>query len=365
MTTIAEGPRPTHLSTLERELMRPWRHPGVPASEVPATRALLANLVVVCDDEQHAAVSRDVAEIVAKHPSRVIVLVVEPNRETSDIPASVTTHGRLATGSPQVCGDVVTLHVGPATVRQLPSLVWSLLLGELPTALWWGTPQAASLACDAFDELAGSADQVILDSAGAADPLSEMLITARWIVADKPDVVSDLAWRRPKLWRRIVAQALDPEVAPGALESIENVQIAHGPSSLTGAWLLTGWLAFRLGWRPRGGRALAGGDVAWTFESPQGTPRVQIRRVPEPDEDIDQIRIATKVSGRPVTFNFARQRAGHVSVVADGLNDRVSSLSLPVASRGELVARQLPDLSRDGLFESSIILARSMAEAVV
>jgi hypothetical protein len=36
-----------------------------------------------------------------------------------------------------------------------------------------------------------------------------------------------------------------------------------------------------------------------------------------------------------------------------------------VQTRAELVARQLPDLARDRLFESSVALARTMAEALL
>ena len=40
-------------------------------------------------------------------------------------------------------------------------------------------------------------------------------------------------------------------------------------------------------------------------------------------------------------------------------------MTSPVQSRAELVARQLPDIGRDRLFQSSVALARTMAEAVL
>jgi len=38
---------------------------------------------------------------------------------------------------------------------------------------------------------------------------------------------------------------------------------------------------------------------------------------------------------------------------------------MPVLGRGDLVGLQLPEAARDRLFESSVGLARSMAEAVL
>ena len=65
------------------------------------------------------------------------------------------------------------------------------------------------------------------------------------------------------------------------------------------------------------------------------------------------------------SFRFELQAAGRVAVSAEQLTDRVLSLTGPVYSRSALVARQLPDLARDRLFESSVALARTMAEAVL
>jgi hypothetical protein len=105
--------------------------------------------------------------------------------------------------------------------------------------------------------------------------------------------------------------------------------------------------------------------VSWSFQSAQGTPRVEIRRRPEGEPDLQSIRIVTRVNARPVTFQFTSPAPGRVSVFADGLSDRTAWLTGPVYTRGQLVARQLPDLARDRLFESSVALARTMAEAVL
>ena len=108
-----------------------------------------------------------------------------------------------------------------------------------------------------------------------------------------------------------------------------------------------------------------GPEVTWSFERRNGQSRVHIRRLADGESEIRLIEIATRVSGRPVTFRFTHDGPGRAAIAAVGLNDNVQSLSMPVLGRGDLVGLQLPEAARDRLFESSVGLARSMAEAVL
>jgi glucose-6-phosphate dehydrogenase assembly protein OpcA len=216
-----------------------------------------------------------------------------------------------------------------------------------------------------FDELAELADQVIYDSVAWTDPVRQLMVTADWIGRGHTKSIADLAWRRPRLWRRLIAQSLDPAYAPGALEGITDIHIEHGPHALTQAWLLVGWLALRLGWQPRGGRVTPGPEVHWQFAWSSGAPRVRIRRLAAGAAEIKTVRVMTRMAGHPVTFHFQAASASRVSVFAEGFGDRMLSLTGPVLSRADMVARQLPDLAHDQLFEESVALARTMAEAVL
>ena len=83
-------------------------------------------------------------------------------------------------------------------------------------------------------------------------------------------MIFNLAWRRLKPWRRILSQSLAPTVLPGALQRIDAIELHHGPHALPLAWLLLGWLASRLDWRPKKGVAKSGNQLIWQFESPAG-----------------------------------------------------------------------------------------------
>ncbi|MGH2607450.1 MAG: glucose-6-phosphate dehydrogenase assembly protein OpcA [Tepidiformaceae bacterium] len=361
---VARGPETVGLQAVEQELARPWSPPDARTGE-PNTRALMGNVVIVCRrQEEQAEVEHELATIVSQYPSRVLLLVADAGRRSADIEALVTVY-RPSEASGQACGECVTIRAGSHAIARLPSAVRALLLGDLPTTLWWATPEAPPLAGDLFGQLAELAGQVIYDSFAWTDPLRQLVVVANWVGGGGQLATADLAWRRPKLWHRIIAQSLDPGLAPGAFEGISEVTIEHGPHALTQAWLLAGWLGFRLGWVPRGGKVLPGPEVSWTFQWAHGAPRVEIRRLATGDFDVQAVLVATKVNGRPVTFRFTREGPGQVTVSAEGLIDRTLALAGPVQSRAELVARQLPDLARDRLFESSLALARTMAETVL
>ena len=326
----------------------------------------MANLVIFCrNTDEEREIIQEIPAIVASHPSRVLLLVADANSQSEGLEAFVCAHCRLIEEGQQICSEHVTVRAGSVSIRRLPSTVRSLLLGDLATALWWATPEAPPLHGTLFDELAELADQVIYDSVAWTDPLHQLIVTANWVGRGHAKIIADLAWRRPKLWRRLLAQSLDPGYAPGALEGITEIHIEHGPHALTQAWLLIGWLALRLGWQPRGGRVMPGPEVHWQFAWPHGTPRVRIRRLASGAAEIRLMRVVTRVAGHPVTFHFRADSASRVSVFAEGLADRMLSLTGPVQSRAEMVARQLPDLAHDRLFEQSVALARTMAEAML
>jgi glucose-6-phosphate dehydrogenase assembly protein OpcA len=326
----------------------------------------MANLVILCRNSlEEAEITQEIPAIVAQHPSRVLLLVADANRQSAGLEAFVRAHYRLIEEGQQIYSEHVTVRAGSAGIRRLPSTVRSLLLGDLATALWWATPEAPPLFGALFDELAELADQVIYDSVAWTDPLRQLIVTANWVGRGHTQIIADLAWRRPKLWRRLIAQSLDPAYAPGGLEGITDIQIEHGPHALTQAWLLIGWLALRLGWQPQGGRVAPGPEVNWHFVWPHGAPRVCIRRLASGAAQLSTLRVVTRMAGHPVTFHFRAENASRVSVFAEGFGDRMLSLTGPAQSRAEMVARQLPDLAHDRLFEESVALARTMAESVL
>lgn len=362
---VSHAPKAVELAAVEQELAQLWRHAS--AGEDPVTRACMSNLVAVCGTGDEAAViANEIPAIVARHPARVLLLLADGRAAGARLETYVTTHARMLEDRQQVVSEHVTIEARGTATRRLPSAVRGLLIGDLPTSLWWATHEAPPLAADMFVELSGLADQVIYDSLGWPDPPRHMVATANWATGGKiQQAVSDLAWRRLKVWRRLLAQAVDPAVAPGVLETVQEVTVEHGPHAMTQAWLLTGWLAMRLGWRPAGGKVTGGTEAVWRFQAPHGAVPIAVRRLDRGEAEIQTMRVVSAPGGRPATISCVSAGPGRLAVTSDAAPGVVRTLSALPQSRADLVARQLPDLARDPLFRDCLAFARSMAQALL
>ena len=363
---MSHAPKSVELAAIERELAQLWRHEG--EAETPVTRACMSNLIAVCrTGDELAVIANEIPAIAARHPCRAFVLLADAGATGARIEAYVSTHARVAEGRRHVVSEHVTIEARGTATRRLPSAVRGLLIGDLPTALWWASPaEAPPQAGELFAELADLADQVIYDSLGWPDPPRHLVATANWATGDRiRQAVSDMAWRRLKLWRRLLTQALDPAVAPGILETIREITVEHGPHAMTQGWLLTGWLALRLHWRPAGGRVTGGTEAVWQFYTPQGIVPITIRRLGEGEAEIQTVRIVSTPGGRSATISCVNVGPGRLGVTTDAAPGVLRSLSALPQSRADLVARQLPDLARDPLFRDCLAFARTMAQAVL
>ena len=370
MSATLTSPRPVDVRAIERELSALWSepHPGLAGGEPGmelATRACMSNLVIWCATQEEArGLPLEIGAIVEKHPSRVLLLVGEAESAAGGLSATVSALCHPASAGHQICSEHVTLAAPASGVRRLPSLARPLLIGDLPTILWWAErmpPAAEAL----FDDLAGMADQVIYDSAGWLDPVRGQLSVAGWAMGlETQRVVSDLAWRRGKPWRRLVGQALDPVIAPGALQSIAEVEIEHGPHALPQAWFFIGWLAGRLGWQPSAGKVAPGVEVTWGFKSSQTPVRVTVRRLPSGEPELSRVAIRWNGKAGRGTARFAWDGPDRLVASAETASSpRI--LSVHRESRASLVARQMPKRFHDPLFRDALALSRRMAEALL
>lgn len=354
--------RRVDLDAIEAELARLWRAPG--SDDGPTTtRACTSNLIVFCASRAEAeACERDIPEIVRQHPARVLLLVADPEA-ASALEASVSAFCYPAGRGAHFCSEYVVLRAGGDAAQRLPSAVRPLLVGDLPTTLWWtpsdrSPPDSGKL----FAQLDAMADHVVYESRGWRDPVDAIVATTRW-AADAPTgkAISDLAWRRLEAWRRLVACALDPGVVPGALQRIREVMVEHGPHALPKAWMFVAWLAGRLGWRPVRGLLAAGPEIGWGFASPSGPVEVRVRRHAEGEAELERVVIHWSGAGAAATRTFERLGPERLGVVGDASGERPAVVATLAGARPALVARALPARGGHSLFREALEAARVMA----
>ncbi len=331
----------------------------------------MSNLVIYCGKEEQAALIRnDIPGIVGIHPARVLLLIGEsPNHEPASAEVTVWCQ---AGGNHRACSEQVTVRATGAEVDRLPFVVRSLLIGDLPINIWWATPLPPPLAGPLLYDLAESAQQVVYDSLGWANPHRGVAATAAWLTKFERGgakgcwrVASDLNWRRLKYWRRILTQAFDPASNPGALETVTEIHVEHGPHAVTQAWQIVGWLASRLQWRVQTSRVQPGVDFDWIVKHPRGSLRLRITRLPEGPTAIHRIRIACQLLGKPGTLNIAIQDERRLSVTTEGVESAPRTVTLQHQTLSDMVGRQLSDRERDSVFAESMAVAQVFAECVL
>src|SRR5262249_10979987 len=150
----------------ERELSDLWRDPDGSTGAVDAvTRTCMSNLIIYCGSTDRAAkLAEEIGLIVQHHPARVLLLVGEAPSSDEGITAKVSAYWTKIDGRRQVCSEHVTLTASPAAARRLPSVARSLVIGDLPTSLWWDSHEPPPMGGDLFNELAAMAGQIIYES---------------------------------------------------------------------------------------------------------------------------------------------------------------------------------------------------------
>jgi hypothetical protein len=194
---------------------------------LPRQRTSVMTHVAWVPTEWLAAARRTLDGMAARHPSRTVLLVPEPDAP-GGIAAALSVRCFPA-GDREICGEVIELHLRGDRVRAPASLVVPLAISDLPVFLRWrGEPpfQASQ-----WSDLVALADRVIVDSSEWGELRYDELAAAFPRTA-----VSDLVWARIHPWRVALAHRW-PAIAR------QEVEI-RGPRAE--AALLRGWLGARL-----------------------------------------------------------------------------------------------------------------------
>jgi glucose-6-phosphate dehydrogenase assembly protein OpcA len=227
--------------SIEADLAALWRE--LAQTEAPIARAVMSNLVVFRDHLDIDVAELDVMtaglpidEVVARHPSRLIVLEHElgPERPAAPFAAAI---GIVVFGPPHARYGVEQIVVRSACAEaSLPSIVRRLIRGDLPTSVWWTEDLAVRPPLDAFVTLGR---QLLYDSRGWRDVRAGVRALAP-LVADHRIDLADVNWRRLTPLRRALAHVSGSNVASAFAGA--QVRVVHGAGEAALAWLLVGWV---------------------------------------------------------------------------------------------------------------------------
>jgi hypothetical protein len=360
---ITHPPKKVPIASIEAALSLLWPRFEQPLSEEQTVlRACMSNLIIYCDNADEAKViGAEITQIVDVHPARVLLLTGKGQPKHGNLEAFVAIYYTPQPDGWQVCGERIDVVSTPEAAERLPSIARKLLIGDLPTTLWWASRQPPPEAKELFFQLAKLAHQVIYDNMGWTNPAKAVAAMTRWVSAEQDvQIVYGLAWRRFSIWRKLLSQVLDPQVEPEALNSVHLIEIEHGPHALPMTWLLVGWLASQLKWRAIDGKYLSDSELYWRFRHNQREIKVTARRLPQGEPMIYRLLFDwAGETGRTCFERLENERIGIVDCLSS-VPPRVFNAQIP--TRATLVAAQLAHRDRDKVFENAMKACSAMSE---
>ncbi|MYC50452.1 MAG: glucose-6-phosphate dehydrogenase assembly protein OpcA [Synechococcus sp. SB0662_bin_14] len=254
---------------------------GLPSATAPLSSTLAQALASQPgengshDDLRGQAIESSISQL---QPHRMITLAPTIDGEQT-LEALVAAYCSLpeenGPGGGNVCGDVLVLRGGAASIAAELDLLPPLIPSQLPCwVLWEG---ALGEHTDIFERLATAPRRLIVDTAlGETRP--SLRILAQRIAAGQ--AVSDLNWYRLGGWRESLAMAFDAQDRRTALAHVVQADIDVEGDQLCQGLLLAAWIASRLQWSLQTGRQQRDSSV-YRFQRPDGA-MVDLRLVSVP-----------------------------------------------------------------------------------
>jgi hypothetical protein len=204
------------------------------ATEAAPLRTTVLTHIAWIPPEWTEAALDTLAGMHERHPSRVILLLSDPDAESDGIDAEVALRCFELPGLARSVGaEVITLRLRGDRSVAPASVVWPLAIPGLPVFLRWrGRPPFGE---EPLEQMVDFVHRLIVDSTEWPDLPGAYAELAG--LFDRT-AVSDIAWSRTSRWRAQLAS-----LWPG----IGEAQRIRVQGTLAQAWLLVGWLRSRLG----------------------------------------------------------------------------------------------------------------------
>ena len=242
---------------------------GLPSATAPLSSSLAQVLATQpggngsFDDLRGQAIETSISEL---QPHRMITLAptIAADQPLDALVAAYCSLPEDNGPGDSVCGDVLVLRGGAASIAAELDLLPPLIPSQLPCwVLWEG---ALGEHTDIFERLAVPPRRLVVDTAlGDTEP--SLGILAQRIAASQ--AVSDLNWYRLGGWRESLARAFDAQGRRAALSHVVQVDIDVEGDQLCQGLLLAAWIASRLQWSLQTGHRQRDSSV-YRFQRPDG-----------------------------------------------------------------------------------------------
>lgn len=347
-------------------------------------RANTANLMVFARSLAQARRAEEaILRLTNHYPSRAIVLVADPTQIVPALgPAEPSSDSALLDirvglieqterrGRTTGRFECVTVEGAPSAIGNPVSIASPLLVPELPDFTWWPGDILADLGV--FRDMVAISNRVIVDSATLGDAGRGLPVLAGLVRGLRPATfLSDFAWARLRDWRNVIAQFFDAADMRVRLTGLSEVSIDYametgdagsggGLPGLTGAALLTGWLATRLGWTTLQPPDRTRTGLRIIFRAGTRGQPVVVRLRPAATASRDDVGLASVilVAQEPASGRFSVERSPGGELMTTSETSDMPAVSRMVYSslpdNATLLEAELQQFGRDRVFEESL-----------
>jgi glucose-6-phosphate dehydrogenase assembly protein OpcA len=371
-SVLLAAAREVDVAAIEKELTQLWKQAGESqtAGDAPVVRACTLNLLIVTDGEDRSFGLDDVVNRVSiDHPGRMFLITMD-EREPSGLEAWVSARCSLPVpGEKQVCCEEIHLVAHRSGHENVPGVVTSLLVPDIPTVLIWKAGPDSHYPI--FQPLVRLADRVLIDSSDDKDAVGALRRWGSFIAESSGQTAfGDLGWAHLAPWRTLLAQTFQPPALRPRLQSIASVLIDYSVSNdphhsgYSQALLATGWLAHALAWELLPYQQEMGDEVsAFRFRKKEQEIEVRIVHAGEAKQrpgGIEAVTLRTVSSGG---IEFRMLNGAGCCRVTSSLDsghgeERIHSLRL--RTEAELVSEELEILSNDPAFDSAMTVIMAL-----
>jgi glucose-6-phosphate dehydrogenase assembly protein OpcA len=355
--------REVDVARIERELVALLRRPEYQStSGEPGVRTAVLNLVAYAPDRPTLGrITETLGALADHHPSRTIVVLIDPRAPLADIDAWVQVQcKRVGSNDLSVCAEQIVLEAAPSAARRIPNAVLPLLRADLPVVLWW--PGEPPLREPFLHDLLEPAYRFVVDTSDGTH--LERYLTQLNGLRRRPGLAVDLVdlnWERLLPWRELIAQFWDVAAWRSQLRGLDRVEIdlgrpAGGRSNRSQGLLVAGWIGSRLGWTPQRIQRRADGYTL-TARRPGGSVAFEIRIAPDPLGGLRGVRFFVDTERHRSSWEVRASGDGCADVVVrrDGAVVGVPRVA-PLESyrEAELLGRALDTLRGEAVFEGAL-----------
>jgi len=362
------------LADIEKGITALWQSAGKRADgegEPPVMRTCVLNLIIFTDsDEELNYATTTIARLTWAFPSRSLVLLAKPDEKEEVFNAWISAHCQVPDKGRKVCCEQITIEGRGAAAERMGSMVLPLIVPDLPIVLWWmGTPK---LDGPLFTRLIETADRLIIDSRNFEHPLDSFQRLAE-LARSQRNITrfSDLGWARLTPWRSSIAHMFDRPATMAFIHNIDRLEIDYETpndteiANFSEAFLLVGWFAKLLGWKPVFSVKLRGQNATLILDR-EGQPlNVELHGHNKRKDELGGVTAVTIHASLPtesregvltlaLTDDFEHTTS---TVIINGETISTETNILPLRDTADLLYEELGIVDHDILYEGSLAIA--------